>query len=181
VTGWMTIAEALERQLLEEAIVMTLDQADRDEIEPEVVRVARNYTDAKVAHSRYSAPGRSREDVVRQGFGGELAVARWSGLPWNRGNAKKADVGADVEVRSVRSSARIRRLPVYDFDKPGRRFVLALGDLPTYSLVGWIEHREAVVFDFWHPRNAVVDGVRLDLGRWLVPIVDLHPIRRFAR
>lgn len=163
-----------------ESLRITLDEAEQKDAAKVAKTVAGRYRAGKVASMKYvPAGGRTIGDVNLQGFGAEVAVARWSGLVWNRGNRRKPDVGTDVEVRCVRRADGM--LAMYDYDKGSRRFVLAIGSFPTYQIVGWIPGRDGMKARYWHPKGSLVMGYTLDVDRWLVPATDLRGMETFDR
>lgn len=80
--------------------------------------------------------GRDPVEHMAEGLGAELAVAVWTGLPWNRGIRRLADVGHNVEVRQTRYYDG--QLVLKSFDHLERIYVLAIGRFPSYTLAGWI-------------------------------------------
>lgn len=133
-------------------------------------KVGDRYREGVVATMKYRS--RSIEEVNRDGFGAEVAVARWTGLEWNRGHRRKPDVGDDVEVRNTRRADGL--LTVYTYDKPERRFVLAIGTFPSYTIVGWLPGRDAVTEAHWRPKGSIVAGYTLDVARFIVPQSELR-------
>ena len=152
----------------------TLDPADQKLLLPVAKKVAARYEADKDAHMKYRARGRSIIDVVTDGLGAELFVARWTGLEWNRGIRRLPDVGTDVEVRNVRRGDGM--LSLYEYDKGSRRYVLVVGKFPTYRLIGWLPGKEGMIERYWHPKGALVMGYTLDVSRHLIPQSDLRPM-----
>lgn len=158
---------------------VTLDESDQKWAARVARTVAKRYREGKTARMKYLPAGRSIEDVNRDGFGAELAVARWSGEEWHRGLRKLPDVGADIEVRTVRR--RDGMLALYTYDHGDRRYVFTIGSFPTYHLIGWIPGREGMTFDYFHPKGSIVMGYTLDVARFLVPVNELYPMKEFRR
>lgn len=147
-----------------------LDEPDQKAAETVAKRVADRYREGKDATMKYRS--RSIADVNRDGFGAELAVARWLDLEWHRGNRRKTDVGDDIEVRNVRRADGL--LALYTYDHASRRFVLVTGSFPSYTIRGWLPGKDAMTERYWHPKGAVVAGYALDVARFLVPQDDLR-------
>jgi len=140
-------------------------------------KVGDKYAEERTASMKFKPKGYSIEDVNREGFAAELFVARWSGLPWNRGNRRKADVGVDVEVRSSRHPNAY--MPIYSFDHFERRFVLVTGSAPNFRIVGWCVGSEVTTFENWRPKGAVLRGVTLTFACYAVPQDQLRPMETF--
>lgn len=153
-------------------LTIRLIPKDEEDARKVAAKVAKRYAEQRVAKTRYRAP--RGDAAILDGFGAELAVARWMGAKWNRGNARKTDVEPDVEVRSIRRDDGF--LSLYDFDHPKRRYVLTIGRFPSYRLVGWIWGREGMVEEFFTPKGSVVMGFALDYSRFLIPQDRLRPM-----
>lgn len=130
------------------AFTVTLDPEEQEDVYTVARKVARRYERGRDERGRAARmkwalpPGMSFVDLMVQGFGAERAFSVWSGLPWNRGIRKKADVGKNVEVRQTRYADG--HLVVKSFDHLERIFVLAVGRFPTYYLAGWMPGAAAV-------------------------------------
>lgn len=156
-----------------------LTEPEQNLVRPIAKKVAERYERGRVAKMKFAPGRRPIIEIVTAGLGAELFVARWAGLEWNRGNARKPDVGADVEVRTTRRSDGM--LALYTRDHGNRRYVFTIGSYPSYRIVGWIRGRDALAERYWHPKGAVVMGVTLDVDRFLVPAKDLQPMYEFER
>ena len=103
------------------------------------------------------------------GTGGELAAARALGLYWpgsvDAGHA--ADIGVNGQVRTREEGAHMD-LCVRPTDPPEHVYVLVIGTLPDYEVVGWIRGTDATR-DEWAGQSG---------GRpvWYVPRHALHDI-----
>ena len=109
-------------------------------VEPVAHRVAERYRTGDRARMKFDlAPGWTYESVCRRSFGAEYAVALLTGEPWNAGNEKLPDVGADLEVRWT--SMVPPTLRAYDRDYWRYRVVLtsSVGPLDSgvYRVHGW--------------------------------------------
>lgn len=154
-------------------------------------------TDEELAEGRQIGIARNNENTSAQrqdmkvwakgeaihigGASAELAVAKWSGLPWSgrlmEGDtfdryrqAGRADVGEDIQVRARRK--HWYGLIVYkkSTDLPNHRFVLACMHRfpPVVELIGWMWGIEAKKPQYW----------RDDVPRpnYFVPAKDLRPM-----
>jgi len=127
-----------------------------------------------------------RDDVDVQGSTGELAVAAWTGQPWQtllqvgalyKDGEKYADVGTSIEVRAVRrpNDKKKTSLFVYKNDIDDRPVVLAiLRSDDTVELAGWISAREGKEVGQWNPPY-----LREDSNTYAVDREDLHPMSEF--
>jgi hypothetical protein len=115
-----------------------------------------------------------------EGACAELAVALALGLEWTGENQFQPpftlpDVGDDIEVRQVgRGNRLVLRFDERDIsDKAERRFVLAEGWAPSFSIHGWARPAEAKR-DEWrtiYPERLV----------WEMPATHLHPLEDISR
>lgn len=135
-------------------------------------RVARERT-ADSRRAGFRTKGLQPSDRVASddmiGAAGELAVCRFLGVEWQTElrRFRLADVRSDIEVRATRVGHG--GLVVYLDDPPGKRYLLAVADLPAVRLVGWL------------PGDVAKD--RKWLRRWnrgnttyLIPQRDLRPV-----
>jgi hypothetical protein len=100
-------------------------------------------------------------DVGARGYGAELAAARATGLPLNwellgdeyRRRDKAPDLGRRVEVRNARRASGLLA------GHPGERrdwvYLLVVGTLPTFTVVGWLEGAELFVPTRWREPPAI--------------------------
>lgn len=163
------------------SLVVTLDEAQQADVRKVAERVAAKYKSGRGASMKFAPTGgRTIDSVNLNGFGGELAVSLWTGERWHRGDRKKPDVGDDIEVRA--RGYQHAALPLYDtYDKRDRRYVLAIGALPTYRLVGWIFGREGLNMEHAHPAGAQIGALTLRVATYLVDQAELHPMSEFTR
>lgn len=108
-----------------------------------------------------SSPNRLRESdrQIRErcvsdvnGAAGELAAAKGLRLYWPGSTERGAvDIPPDVQVRT-----RPRRdwdLAVHKTDADDERFVLVVGIIPVFDVVGWIWGRDAKRDEWFHARG----------------------------
>lgn len=127
-------------------IVVTLTDAQMDDVQAVAHTVMARYQAGVVTSMRFKRPSLDR---FVASFGAELAVATYLGKPWGHGDARKADVGTDIEVRW--SSEHPPRLHVYDPEaatsqdrgKLDRTYVLVSGQPPVFTIHGWATGRAA--------------------------------------
>jgi len=117
---------------------VTLIPEDVAEVERVGRRVYARYKARQVAQMRYREPDLER---ITNSFGGELAVARATGLPWHHGDPSKPDVG-DHEVRYTGGRPELRVYDPHaarsqDRGKMDRVYVLTTGRRPTFLIHGW--------------------------------------------
>lgn len=109
--------------------------------------------------------------------GSELVAARFTDREWTMTTLPgrdRPDVLPDIEVRWSRRAAG--DLAVYANDHLERRFVLVVGELPEYDVVGWIGGTEALRI------RDTVEGIWRDdeRGGWYVPrrfLLDADELR----
>lgn len=106
------------------------------------------------------------------GAAGEQATCFVTNRPWSKSlNSFKSepDIWPDIEVRTARRMSD--SLIVRERDKPKRRFVLVLGDLPTFCVQGWY-------WGDWAKRNVRWKRTYNDGSwpAWFVPQSDLFSI-----
>lgn len=101
---------------------------------------------ASPSHNRDKARPAWDENI--EGAAGELAVAKYFGCRWdgNFGNFKAADVH-NIEVRTT--AWPNGKLIVHPSDPDDRRFILATGIAPRFTLVGWMTGRQAKQKRWW--------------------------------
>jgi hypothetical protein len=89
-------------------------------------------------------------DLHIAGAMGELCVARVLGIYWDGAIDvfKKADLGADIQVRT--RSRHEYELIVRDDDDPSDRFVLVTGSCPHFIVRGYIRGEDAQVAEWRH-------------------------------
>ena len=105
------------------------------------------------------------------GAGGELAVARWLGVPWTEAEIKRPGKRGDVAGLNVRARApHDQRLPIRDRDSRRQPAVLVVANPPRYWIRGWIMPKEAERPE-WRD-----DPGGYGLPAYFVPARDLHPI-----
>ena len=171
---------------------LRLDPEDEERVWTVARKVAGRYLRGrdeagKKARMKYLPPGVTVPAVVAHGLGAELAVAQYLELPWNEGKRTKPDVGRNVEVRQTRFDDGL--LTLHSWDKLERIFILAVGRLPSYRLIGWIPGSEGAGKGTYYPPGtkypyrAGVTGTASATGVWIVtrgmlrPMVDLE-VRR---
>lgn len=101
--------------------------------------------------------------------GAEIATSRFTGLRWTMSTGEdlsEPDLAPNIEVRHTRYPAG--GLIVRTKDRPDRVFILVVGSLPTYRLVGWMRGTEAQ-----QPRYRWTDA-------WKVPQSGLRGFRKAA-
>lgn len=106
---------------------------------------------------------------------GEIAVMRWLGLPTKltvNTFHRKADVGEDIEVRTVLQPDYA--LTIRTNDNPDRRFILVVLWKTQAVLIGWIFGRDAMVDA--NKRNPNNQG-----AAWFVPQRKLLTMDNFER
>lgn len=106
-------------------------------------------------------------DLTIPGLLAEIAVARVTGLPWNKGGTfGGADVGDDVQVRWTRLPSGMLLAHPDDRDM---RLVLVTGQAPRLRIAGWIPGAIACTEKYRaEPRPG--------RGCYAVPQRDLRPI-----
>ena len=111
---------------------------------------------------------KSRDQALEwhfRGCCGEIALARHLGVPWNwniGGDRKKPDVA----YCDVRFSANPRSpLALRPGEVPTRPHCLIVGPIPDVWFIGWVYGYDGMVRRYWRP----------DIGRWIIPQVDLLP------
>lgn len=127
-------------------------------------RVFDRYKKRRKARSRWE----TTKDRVRQGMAAELAVASYTGLPWNEGDENRADVGNRIEVRHTRVSHHPLRIHPFDRTKATHAFVLAEGEAPYFRLIGWASGARAMS-DSWKYGENLHPVIRPFYGGWTVP------------
>lgn len=176
---------------------------------PEVEAAVREEARRIVEHGRshktekYGAqddPERQANRLQRNedGFGAEEAVALWLGVKRSQHGIVLGGFEADltnlVEVRTTRHFHG--RLIVHPEEADDSPFVLAVGQLPTFSIVGWMMGADAKSPLYWdnsprvrHPAyfvpqadlrqmadlkgGAVLQSLKCDCGRDMTEIVSL--------
>jgi hypothetical protein len=129
---------------------------------PDEVEEVTDHARAVVGHARsikvamrWAEERESEVDLNARGFGAELAAAKATGLRWHKhlwvkGQRRKLpDLGRRTEVRNVASAGGQLRA----FPPKGRKagdpvewcYLLVIGRLPTYRVVGWMEGSELIV------------------------------------
>lgn len=116
------------------------------------------------------------------GYGGEVAVSAFTGLPWNRVR-KGIDVGRNVQVRNTVHGRGHLEIQAYDeavVIADGELlkviYVLATGEFPVYTLAGWAPLDEIRAPAWRYEAGEVFKGTRLDKPRWFVPQSELKPM-----
>ena len=106
-----------------------------------------------------------------QSSAAEFAAAIVLGKRWrmeivNSLEEKPPDVGDDIEVRWTKHVAG--HLAIYPRDHPTRLYVLVIGEIPTFSVVGTISGERGRRDDFWGktPRGTPA---------WWIPQTSLDP------
>lgn len=121
--------------------------------------------------------GEESRESHRLGALGEIAFARFLGVPWkcHPGDIKgKPDVGG-YEVRTIPSNSKWLYLKAKQNDRPATRVVLvALLHHETAALVlGWLTAQEIRDLGKWRDPN------RRGAGAWFVDdLTLLHPVER---
>jgi hypothetical protein len=108
------------------------------------------------------------EYIHIQGAGGELSFCKVLRVPWVPGfnTFKKPDVlGYQVRTRSEPWHELIIRTD----DNPAHKYVLVLGIMPMFDVVGWYLGKDARRGEWWHAHGGREPA-------WFVPQEELHPI-----
>jgi hypothetical protein len=73
------------------------------------------------------------------GAGGEMAFAKFAGLYWNGSvdTFKSPDLGSNIQVRTRSGVGGREDLIVRANDRSEDVFVLVVGQMPNYTVVGW--------------------------------------------
>jgi hypothetical protein len=164
-------------------IRVSLSEDDQERVRDIAERVAALYQAGRVASMKYNARPAGISTVNLNGFGAELAVARFTGGSWNEGDRTKADIGLDLEVRQSRFEDA--HLLLYDYDKPERGYVLAVGTFPSYALVGWTRAKAGMRPDWRHEKGSMAsfrafgNPIVADVSFWAVHQGYLRPMEEF--
>lgn len=96
----------------------------------------------KDAHG-YKSASASVLDIHVEGAAAEMAYCKARGVYWGAGvnTFKAADVGNKVQVRSTK--LRNGCLIVREDDHDDHYYVLVVGQIPSFEVVGWILGRDA--------------------------------------
>jgi hypothetical protein len=110
-----------------------------------------------------------------EGAAAEVAVAQALGLHWHPSAGQQSKTEPDVGPVQVRHTTDARHgLIVYKWDADESPFVLVVGAVPHFVVVGWMLGKDAKQTKWWEPD-------RLRDRAYLVPKAALKPItRRFA-
>lgn len=112
------------------------------------------------------------------GAGAELATAKIIGVDWTPGPytfGRVPDLWPDIEVRL--SSEYWYDLRIRDRDYPDRNFVLVLGSMPTFRVVGYINGRDGTVPEYRKDPNGWGEA-------WFVPqtaLRDIYELRDYVK
>lgn len=93
-------------------------------------------------------------DMDIEGAGAELAYCKFTNVYWTGsiGTFHKADVGNDIQIRHT--TLQDGRLIVRSEDNPNHNYVLVIGSMPNYTIVGWIKGVDAIKNEFiCNPNN----------------------------
>lgn len=144
--------------------------------------VTKRYEEGKVASMKFK-PSTSIADVNQHGFGAEYAVARVvqgfdtvnRPFEWNRGVRKLPDIGNRMEVRWTRRSTGF--LPVYEYDKMSRIFVLVTGEWPDFRILGWAWGFEVYQIENFVPKGRLLPDIDMAarFDSFLLSQEELHP------
>jgi hypothetical protein len=108
-----------------------------------------------------------------EGAAGELAVAKVLGVFWG-GTVNTFKAGGDVGRWQVRTRSREDYdLLIRDDDRPGDTFILVVGKMPDYCVVGWKVFQP----DGWPERWRKTHGGREEA--WFVPQQSLRDMEDF--
>lgn len=106
---------------------------------------------------------------------GEKAVAKHLGLYWNDdldGDCKKADVGKNVQVRTVTKASH--RLIIRPHDNDEHFLFLVVSELPVFHILGWVLTKEGKQ-DQW-----LTDAGNGGQAAYFVPQEFLRPMSEFC-
>jgi hypothetical protein len=128
-----------------EAVWVELDEDERDMIEARAKIVVEEDIAAGYKMKFDSPTGETRLEINIRGFGAELAASKATGLRWNHelldtktyAGDKPADIGRRVEVKNALSQSG--RLPGFKGEPIERVYLLVVGDMPRFRVVGWME------------------------------------------
>lgn len=106
------------------------------------------------------------------GTAGEVAAAKGLGLFWSGSvdTFHAPDIGRDIQVRT--RTGAFDELCVRPDDNDDHRYVLVIGNVPTFRLIGWLYGYEAKDAEWrgWSGKAAV----------WYVPTGKLHRMDTFT-
>jgi hypothetical protein len=83
-----------------------------------------------------------------EGAGAEMAYCKLADAYWTGsiGTFHEADVGKDIQIRHT--ILKDGRLIVRSGDNPNHKYVLVIGSMPNYTIVGWIKGVDAKKNEF---------------------------------
>jgi hypothetical protein len=120
-----------------------------------------------------------RWEVHIEGAAAELVVAKALNIYWDSYAEDlgkiKADVGGVIEVRQTfrEEGSLICQKKDHEQGKHDVPFVLVVGKIPTFRIVGWAHGWSVMVPEFW--RKNIRDPA------WLMPQKHLRPISELMR
>ncbi len=140
-----------------------------------VAQVASSRRLISIREKRTDPYGRPEGDLWKidiDAAGAEFAAAKVLNEFWNldtvrKGSEHPKDAGLDVQVRHT--ECLTGHLAVYDRDLMSDRFVLVVGSIPVYQVVGWLHGADAKLPQF---RRQTPRGT----PAWWVPQSELKPL-----
>jgi len=105
-------------------------------------------------------------DYEIEGAGAELAVCKNRKLycPFGINTFKNADIGKILQVRHTERENG--RLIVRPNDNPNHTYILVIGKMPNFKMIGWIKGKDAMVDEY-------KDNPNRGKPCWMVPQKDL--------
>jgi len=148
------------------------------------VGIARRLASIKSGLSNYHKVNKTDRsampwDADIEGSLAELAVAKYLGCYWD--GSVNNFLGADIEIKGLRLQVRQTSYPeghliIHDKDRDNDIFILVIGTIPEYAIIGWLYGHEGkknptrTLRDFnksfWVQQNMLKSPDKLkDIGR----------------